>query len=69
MVDLYTVLFTLCMEALIPNKFTITMQLPEHQQMYVIKGAIAACSKELSSQRMLACAEDPSFCIDKQEDQ
>lgn len=67
MVELYTVLFTLCMEALIPNKFTVTMQLPEHQQMYIIQGASRACQKELAPQGMLACAEDPSFCLDKQE--
>jgi len=67
MVELYTLFFTMCLEALIPNKFTVTMQLPEHQQMYIIQGAVAACEKELAPQRMLACAEDASFCVDKDE--
>ena len=53
-----------CIEALIPNKFTVAMQLPEHQQMYIIQGASRACNKELESQRFLACAEDPNYCLD-----
>ena len=64
MVELYNTLFLICLEALIPNG-TMVKLLPEHQQMYIIKGATASCYKELELQRMLACAEDIKLCVDK----
>ena len=68
MVEFYSILFAACMQALIPNPHTINMQLPPHQQMYVIKGAMGACRRELATQRILACAEDPDFCVDNEEE-
>lgn len=55
------------MESMIPNGPMLKL-LPEHQQMYIIKGSITACSKELELQRMLACAEDHAFCIDTKQE-
>lgn len=64
MVQLYKTLFVLCMQSMIPNQEMVGL-LPEHQQAYILKGSMAACYVELESQRMLACAEDPKFCVDK----
>jgi hypothetical protein len=66
MVELYSSLLVLCFQALISNPHTVR-NLPEHQQMYIIEGTLQACSKELEMQKMLACAESPDFCLEKEE--
>lgn len=62
LVTFYQIALFACIEALVPNRSVIATILPEHQQMYIIQGAMVACDKELYSERMLACTEDASYC-------
>jgi hypothetical protein len=62
LVTFYQIALFACIEALVPNRSVISTLLPEHQQMYIIQGAMVACDKELYSERMLACTEDTSYC-------
>lgn len=66
LVDFYKVAMFACIQALIPNKFTVN-NLPDHQQMYIIQGATKACQRELKSERLLACSEDQQYCLDIEE--
>jgi hypothetical protein len=54
--ELYALAFKLCIQALIPNPATIN-NLPEHQQMYIIKAATEVCKKETEAERMMMCVE------------
>ena len=56
MTDLYQTLMILCFQALIPNPHTIT-NLPEHQQMYIIKAVTQVCEEELKAEKLLMCVE------------
>jgi hypothetical protein len=41
---------------LTPNPHTIN-NLPEHQQMYILKASIEACKKETEFERLMMCVE------------
>lgn len=56
MTELYILAFKLCIAALIPNPHTV-MNLPEHQQMYIIKAVTEVCKKETESERLMMCVE------------
>ena len=54
--ELYALAFQLCLSALIPNPHTIN-NLPEHQQMYILKASIEVCKKETEFERLMMCVE------------
>lgn len=62
LVQFYKILMVSCMNALVPNLQSLSVLIPEHQQMYIIQGAARACEEELKAERMLACAEDKEYC-------
>jgi hypothetical protein len=64
LVQFYKILMVACMNALVPNLESLRVLVPEHQQMYVIQGAVHACQEELKSEKLLACTEQPSFCTE-----
>ena len=65
LVTFYKIAMFACINALIPNQSVVKTLLPEHQQAYIIQGAIKACSKELRSEQMLACTEDVRYCTEE----
>lgn len=56
MSELYKLAFAMCINALIPNPHTIA-NLPEHQQMYVLKAVTERCEKELEFEKLMMCVE------------
>lgn len=56
MTELYALAFRLCVEALIPNPHTV-MNLPEHQQAYILKAVTEVCKKETEAERLMMCVE------------
>lgn len=62
LVQFYKIILFACVNALVPNRQTVMTLLPEHQQAYIFQGAVAACRKELKSERMMACSEEVAYC-------
>lgn len=62
LVTFFKIAMYACIQALIPNQSVVKTLLPEHQQAYIIQGAMRACAEELRSERMLACTEDVQYC-------
>jgi len=56
MTELYALAFKLCIMALVPNPHTV-MNLPEHQQMYIIKAVEQKCYEETKADRLMMCVE------------
>lgn len=56
MTQLYQLALTLCFQALIPNPHTVN-NLPEHQQMYIIKAVTEVCMEETKGERLMMCVE------------
>lgn len=61
MSDLYLIMFMACMNSMIPSPEMLQL-LPEHHRMYIVQGSAAACRKELSSERMMMCIQEPDKC-------
>ena len=53
--ELYTIAFKLCIQALIPNPFTVN-NLPIHQQEYILKAVEVECKKRTEAERLIMCA-------------
>lgn len=56
MTSLYQSLLIICFQALIPNPHTV-QNLPEHQQMYIIKAVTKVCEEELRAEKLMMCVE------------
>lgn len=56
MTELYALAFQLCVAALVPNPHTV-LNLPEHQQMYIIKAVEQVCQEETKGDKFLMCVE------------
>lgn len=61
LVQLYKIMFTICIQTLIPNREQFP-SLPPHQVQYIFAGAIQECYTKLEPQRMAACSESPDLC-------
>lgn len=55
MTELYAIAFKLCIDALIPNPFTV-INLPDHQQEYILKAVEVECKKRTEAERLIMCA-------------
>lgn len=53
--ELYAIAFKLCIQALIPNPFTV-MNLPDHQKEYIFKAVEVECKKRTEAERLIMCA-------------
>jgi len=65
MTELYVIALQLCIQTLIPNPHTV-MNLPEHQQEYIIKAVTEECRKETEAKRLIMCVEKgfkPEECL------
>lgn len=56
MTELYALAFKLCIAALIPNPHTV-MNLPVHQQAYILKAVVDICKEETKVERLMMCIE------------
>lgn len=54
--ELYAIAFKLCIQALIPNPFTV-MNLPDHQKEYIFKAAAEVCREETKDERLMMCIQ------------
>lgn len=52
--ELYAIAFKLCIQALIPNPFTV-MNLPDHQKEYIFKAVEVECKKRTEAERLIMC--------------
>lgn len=55
MTQLYVIAFKLCIQALIPNPHTV-INLPDHQQEYILKAVEVECKKRTEAERLIMCA-------------
>lgn len=53
---IYQSLMILCFQSLIPNPHTFN-NLPDNQQMYIIKAVTGVCEEELQFEKLMMCVE------------
>jgi hypothetical protein len=60
---IYKALFASCLEALIPNPYTVS-NLPSNQRVYIFNAASQECKGRLKEVKMIECVKNNMKCED-----